>query len=142
MIDESWFHAGEAELRAIVSGGEAHAQAKGSNRRFGLIDAVILYWGKIPEAELAERRDYYERASAQQDIVVRQGHVRLAGPEAAENSSCLASRKATRKDDRQSAQERSGPGRRPHRHDGLGFVQQVVVQAEAPGFVEGREGRG
>ena len=68
MIDESWFHAGEAELRAIVSGGEAHAQAKGSNRRFGLIDAVILYWGKLPEAELAEHRDYYERASAQQDM--------------------------------------------------------------------------
>ena len=68
MFGESWFYAGEGELTGIVKGHEAHIQKKGTFKRFGMVDAVLLYWEKLSTDVIDSDPDYYKRAGAMKDM--------------------------------------------------------------------------
>ena len=68
MIDESWFYAGEGEKKGIVYASEQHIQKKGTFKRFGLVDGVMVYWEKVPQAKIDANPDYWKRAFASNSL--------------------------------------------------------------------------
>ena len=68
MIDESWFYAGEGEKKGIGFATEQHIQKKGTFKRFGLVDGVILYWTKVPQDLIDANPEYWQRAFASNQL--------------------------------------------------------------------------
>ena len=74
-LDESFFYAGEGEKQSLATKKDAHFAEKGDYKRFGLLDALLMYWQPLPRAQTENERDYFRRAEADpSNWFIKDGH--------------------------------------------------------------------
>ncbi len=110
-LDESFFYAGDAESKGIVSGGDGHLSEKGTYRWFGLLDALLFYWQPLPVTNDEVEKNYFARAEATpSNWFVREGHY-LRCRKLADTALVWLAQKEKQKEEKTPKQaEQEGPG--------------------------------